>query len=140
MCYVKVNELYVLQKRALKHILNVHYQYPTEKLFCLDFKSLPYIIDEQILILIYKIVQNLIKNNYTPIQLNTIHSYETRRRSHYDVEFFHTELGRQNVYYKGFLNFNKLPSDIRQINTLKEFKYKLTEYINITKKICLSGV
>jgi hypothetical protein len=132
--HYKLNELYVLQKRALKYVMNVHWRFPTEKLFEENFKSLPYILKEELLIIIYKIVNNLIKHNYEPVQLNDLHSYQTRRRSHYNVQYFKSKMSDHNVFYKGMTEFNKLPSAVRNVNDLFRFKKQLLELLekNVT--------
>ncbi len=104
-------------------------RFPTEKLFLLHFKSLPFIVEEELLVLIFKIINNLLKHNYIPTQLHSLHTYDTRRRSHYNIEFFNSELRKQNVYFRGFQEFNKLPSAFRNETNIKKFKDIIKEYL-----------
>lgn len=39
-------------------------------------------------------------------------------------------MGENNVFYKGLNEFNKLPSNIRNSNSLKKCKEKLIGYLN----------
>ncbi len=110
-------------------MMNVNLRYPTAKLFQNKFKSLPYLLQEELLILIYKVIHDLIKNKYEPTQNSSIHSYDTRRRSQYNVEFFRSGMGENNVIYKGLLEYNKIPSDIRNSITLKDFNNDLKIYL-----------
>lgn len=59
----KLNELFVLQKRAIKNIMNVSWLFPSENLFKTQYRSLNFIINEQLILLIYKIINNKIKHN-----------------------------------------------------------------------------
>ncbi len=86
-------------------------------------------VDEELLLLIFKVINNLIRNNYDIVQLGSIHSYETRRRSLYNIEFFSSEVCNQNIYYKGFTEYNKLPSSLRNIENFTLFKSELNKYL-----------
>ena len=50
--------------------------------------------------------------------IKNIHDHETRRRSHYEIEFFNTEMSNHNVYYKGLSAYNKIPSNIKNTKLL----------------------
>ncbi len=95
----KLNELYIFQKRAIKYIFNVHRMFPSSKLFLNDFRSLRYIIKEQLILFIYKITHNHIKHNYILIRRNAIHNYSTRGCDEYEIEFFHTDMRYNNVMH-----------------------------------------
>lgn len=125
----KLDQLYVLQKRALKYVMNVHWRYPTSELFENDLKSLPYVIKQELLILIYKIVNSLIKHNFDLKQLKTLNEHYTRRRSHFSIEHFTSDLCEHNVLYKGLNEFNKLPKEIKNLKTIAIFKKKLEDYL-----------
>ncbi len=88
-----------------------------------------YVVTEELLILIFKVINDLIKNNYDAVQLHSTHSYGTRRGSQYNIEFFSTEICHQNIYYKGFSEYNKLPSYLRHCDSLKLFKFELNKYL-----------
>lgn len=64
------------------------------------------------------------------MQINTIHQHDTRRRSHFDVQFFQSDMKLQNVYHKGFIEFNKLPSKMRQEESFHKFKQMVREYFD----------
>ncbi len=125
----KLDQLYVLQKRALKYVLNVHWRHPTQTLFENEFKSLPLVIEYELLVLIYKILNNTIKHNFIIKQIKSLHEYNTRRRSNYNINFFSSDMCMQNVLYKGLNIYNKLPAEIKELNSLRNFKNKLIEYL-----------
>lgn len=130
----KLNQLFVLQKRAIKYVMGVHWRHPSENLFKNGFKSILLIIEEELLVLIYKIVNNLIKHNYELTQIKSIHTHNTRRRSHYTVQFFSSNISDQNIFYKGLIEFNKLPSNIKNANNICIFKKTLFEYLSEKNK------
>lgn len=125
----KLNQLYVLQKRALKQVMNVHWMHPTKNLFEDEYKSLLYLIKHERLLLMFKVTNNLIKNNFELKKMHNVHDHETRRRSHYNIEFFASDMCEQNVLYKGLCEFNELPTEIKEINYIGHFKKYLKEYL-----------
>ncbi len=84
---------------------------------------------QELLILIYKIVNNLIKHNCDLKQIKSLHAYETRRRSDFNVNFFQSAMCEHNVIYKGINEFNKLSSDVKNSNTVKLFKKNLVLHL-----------
>lgn len=125
----KLDQLYVLQKRSLKYIMNVHWRHPSQDLFMNEFKSLSFINKQELLILIYKIINNLIKHNFELKQMKSIHGHSTRRKSNFVIEHFSSHMSEYNVLYKGLNEFNKLPKDLKNIKTVKNFKKQLYEHL-----------
>lgn len=117
------DELEVLQKRTLKHIYHLPPRYPTLDLFRdIPQLRLTNIIQCELLVLIFKILKGFIKFDRPLPRTSAIHSYETRRRSHFQIEFFSTNLRNNNVIYKGLQAYNTLPRDIKQIDSCNQFK------------------
>lgn len=125
----KLDQLYVLQKRALKYVTNVHWRHPTENLFQNDFKSLPYLIDHELLVLMYKIINNLIKHNFDLKQIKSFHDHNTRRKTNFNINFFSSEMCEHNVLYKGLNVYNNLPTDIKSAKTIENFKKCLKNHL-----------
>lgn len=124
----KILELIILQKRALKFILQVPILYPTSLLFE-KFISLDIVIDRELLILIYKIVNNLIKHNFVLIRVADSHNHNTRRQSYFRINFFSTNASNNNVLYRGLNKFNSLPQGIKHEENIVTFKKKVTNYL-----------
>ena len=125
----KLDQLYVLQKRALKYVLNVHWRHSTEELFRNEFNSLPYLMNYELLLLIFKITHNLIKHNFDIKKLKSVHSHNTRRKSNFDIKFFSSYQLSNNVLYKGLNIYNKLPENVKNINCISKFKKALQDYL-----------
>lgn len=124
------NELEVLQKRTLKHIYHLPARYPTIDLVReIPQLKLARIIQCELLILIFKILRGLIKFDRPLPQTSDIHSYDTRRRSHFQIEFFKTNLRNSNIIYKGLQEYNALPRDIKRIETCRQFKRCVKIYL-----------
>lgn len=124
----KILELIVLQKRALKFILHVPVRYPTVLLFK-EFTSLDIIIERELLLLIFKIIHNLIKHDFTLVRVADTHQHNTRRQSYFKINFFSTNASNNNVLYRGLNKFNSLPPLIKHQESFVLFKKNLVEYL-----------
>lgn len=127
----KINEVDVLHKRVLKIILGVSILYPTQELYS-KFTSFNIISERELLIVIYKMINNLIKHNFNLTKVSETHSHDTRRRSHFSVEYFATSISNNNVSYTGLSKFNSLPTHIRRENNIFKFKKLLTNHLRVT--------
>ena len=116
------------KKKTIKNILKVSKFHPSKKLFVNGFKSLNFIKKEQLLILIYKITNNLIKHNFNLVHVGSLHEYQTRRRSHHNIDFFQSDIRCQNILYKGLSDFNELPRHIKNESTISKFKTSLRQH------------
>lgn len=84
---------------------------------------------QQILTLIFKIKNNHIKNNFSLQYRHEIHNYSTRRRSYFQIPYFRTNSGSSTTLYRGLQLYNSLPSNLKIIININEFKRKLKEYL-----------
>lgn len=124
----KIDELVVLQKKAIKYILNVPILFPSQSLF-LQFTSFEIMLKRDLLVLVHQIINNNIKHNFNLIKTADSHPHYTRRRSHYHIDYFATNMSSNNVLYRGLTTYNNLPSELKLIKKVKEFKYKLTNFL-----------
>lgn len=119
-----LQKLEIMQKRFLKLIFNKEYRYPTEqlytetKVYCL--RQLYY---KNLLILQYKNKHMLTKVN---------HPYATRSKVNENNEIKRVEkkIGQKSFKFLGPRIFNKLPTEIRNSQSVNQFKYKIKRWID----------
>lgn len=124
----KLNELFLIQKRAVKSILNVPIRTPTNSIFQ-EFLPLELIVKKELLLVAFKIINNLIKHNSAITQISETHTHFTRRQSRYRVSTSSNFVSKLNVIYRSFQLFNELPTEIRHEVRLIVFKYKILEFL-----------
>lgn len=126
----RLNELFILQKRALKHIHNLPVRYSTKLLFSkheqLDLFT---IVRFQLLVNIFKIINGLLKfSDPLPVASDN-HSYSTRRRSAFQIPFFSSNSCSNNVIQRALIEFNNLPREIRHEKKFSKFKSDVLQYL-----------
>jgi dimeric dUTPase (all-alpha-NTP-PPase superfamily) len=124
-----INRLFVLQKKAIKIIENRHRLAPSNTLFSEELLPLPVLIDYNLLILAFKIKNNLIKNNVVIQYVEDIHRYNTRQRGDFYVYSYQTRYGYADFYKRGLIKYNELPSSIKCFHSLSLFKRRLREHL-----------
>lgn len=125
-----LKKLQILQNKIIKTIFNYNFRSSTSKIYretnLMNIKQL-YIYNT--CIFIYKTINKKIR---TEIQFNKrpkVGRPCTRRASYIVLPKTRTKYGRTSVTYEGARLFNKLPSVIKNIDSLNGFKKRLTNYI-----------
>lgn len=128
----KIKDLFILQKRAVKYILNVPFLSSSSQLFTKEFISLPSLCNIELLKVIYKLINNELKNSFEFNKINQIHIHNTRRTSNYYIEKFKTNMQENSVINRGLILFNKLNHEIKDEKIFSNFKktIKLNEKSN----------
>lgn len=126
-----MNELEILQNKAIKAILNLNYRHPTSHLYTTENNIIPLkqISKYQVAILIYKIKNNFIKHNFNIQYCHNIHNHTTRQTDHIYVPRSNLNIGKNSVLNRGTQQFNKLPNKLKNTNSIGEFKHELKKYI-----------
>ena len=57
-----------------------------------------------------------------------IHKYNTRQKDDFHIDAIKLEIGKRSIKYKGSKLWNDLPAELKQIQSLQSFKYKLKNY------------
>lgn len=78
---------------------------------------------------IYKIKNNLIRNNIQLTTFTDIHEYNTRGRHNFIVPRSNINALYESTLVRGLSQYNVLPHSIRNINQLKTFKKELKRHI-----------
>lgn len=122
-----MNQLQILQNRAAKIILNrPKDSSASEALQLLNFETLAVRRKKHRAIYMYRIVNNLINFDFNIFSRNRdIHSYNTRGNTNFRLPRVKTNWGKQTVLYHAASEWNTLPENIRDSNTLAIFKSHL---------------
>lgn len=123
------NFLFVAQKKVLRFIQMKSRLSPSLELFSENILPLPVMNDYHLLIIAFKIRNNLLKNNIELKYINEIHSHGTRRVGNFHVVKYETRYGLADFYRRGLIKFNEMPESIKKINSLNLFKKRLREYL-----------
>jgi hypothetical protein len=124
-----INRLFVLQKKAIKIIKNVHMLTPSYTLFNERLLPIPLLNELQLVIIAFKIKHNLIKNNVAIKYVNQIHNYNTRRRGDFVIYNHESKFGKADFFRRGLIKFNELPMIFKNIHTLRIFKNRISCYL-----------
>ncbi|CRK87125.1 CLUMA_CG000913, isoform A [Clunio marinus] len=123
------NSLFVIQKKCLRFIQMKHRLSPSRSLFSERILPLPVLNDYHLLILAFKIKNNLLKNNIEINYVNEIHRYGTRQVGNFHIIKYETRYGKADFYRRGLIKFNEMPNELKRLRSLTLFKKHLREYL-----------
>ena len=126
----KLNELAILQKRAVKNVYKLKWDHPTSTLFRENIFPLNKLIDIETCILFFKLKNNLTKND---LQLQTrinISNTLTRQHSLHSNTFTSREYILKSFFFKAPNLYNSLPISILSETSIIKFKTLLKEHIS----------
>jgi exonuclease III len=124
-----INVLGVLQNRVLKIIKCKPLRFPTVSLYDLSVIPLKVISQYELLLWLYKIVNNKVCHNFQLVRVVEIHRYPTRTNSDFVISSFRTNWGRNCILVDGLTKFNNLPDFLRQMETISRFKTALRQFL-----------
>ena len=114
-----MNTLQIIQNKAAKAILDVpHDSSSTNALQTQGWMKLEKRRKFHRCVAVYKLINNLI-NLQSNILLNSdVHMYNTRRKSDIHLDKVKRNWGKQRFYYQSSNDWNTLPLDLRNSETL----------------------
>lgn len=124
-----LTEIFTQINRSLKIIKNLPILTPSLNLYSLNILPIKTLVDYEILLFIFKIKNNLIKNQFNIKTVDSMHSYYTRQSKAYVIPFCRTTGGQNNIVTKGLNRFNKLPNELQDELRISIFKKKLKTYL-----------
>lgn len=126
----KLAELQILQNKIIKNLFNYHFRTPTEKIYretkLMNIKQL-YIFNT--CIFIRKTLHNSIHTNLQFPKRQKVGRPCTRRASFIVLPKTRTNYGQKTITYEGARLFNKIPSNIKKIDSFNKFRNELMQYI-----------
>jgi hypothetical protein len=124
-----INMLAVLQNRILKIIKCKPLRYPTVLLYDVDVIPLKVINQYELLLWLYKIVNNKVCHDFQLIRVAETHRYPTRSNDNFVVSNFRTNWGRDSILIDGLIKFNNLPDIVRVQESISRFKVELKRHL-----------
>lgn len=124
----QIQRLQLLQNRSMRVILQCNKYTPIVQMFdILKFTSVRNRITIQLLIFIYKILNNLMPLYFQDFLIcnNEIHNYATRSSNLFRVKQNNKKIGCRTIFKEGLLLFNGLPVETRNAPSLSSFKRRL---------------
>lgn len=123
-----INQLQVIQNRALKSVFDLPWLHPTTSIYSKN-AILPIrgIFIKSVVCFITKATRGQVNSSMT-LHPKCLPQYSLRRKPSLQEIHFETNFGRKDISWVGVKLYNELPSEITSKN-LPELKRRLTEYL-----------
>ncbi|CRL03416.1 CLUMA_CG016633, isoform A [Clunio marinus] len=122
-----LNTLFIIQKKCLRFIKMKTRLSPSHELFSENILPLPALNNYQLILLAFKLKNQLLKNNIKLNYVGDIHSYGTRRFENFHIKKYDTRYGFADFFRRGLLKYNEIPDNLKRLKTLGVFKNRLKE-------------
>lgn len=119
--------IYILQKKALRFIYKQPRTSASANLFSLRILPFPVIVDYLLIMLAFKIKQQLIKCNNKIATVKNISNRDTRRNEDFYVSNYETNFGYANFFCRGLIKYNSIDDHLKKYKTLRIFSNRLKE-------------
>ena len=129
-----LDKLQIKQNKLLKILSKKSYRYSSTTLHTdLDIPKVNSIYKNQILTFVYKQQNQLLPEIFENTLQQNLHFRErsTRQDSHLHISRFRSSVGEKSVKVKSAKLWNKLPSNIRNLNSLSCFKRSLKPLLHV---------
>ena len=123
-----MESLEIIQRKALRVVLKKSWFAGKELLYNIRILPVSVICQTNSCLQVFKITSNMIKNNVDISVGSDVHNHFTRNREDFVIRFCRTDKGEQNFYIRAFRNFNELPQQIKNFNSLSIVKRRLREH------------
>lgn len=123
-----------LQNRGMRIILQCNRYSPINcMLQTLNWLSVEKRIYYMCMTFIFKLSKSMLPNYLDGFALrnNVVHQHYTRTRNNFHISRTQYTGSMKLLFFKGLNEFNKLPNDITNSNSLNTFKRKLMAYLSI---------
>ena len=128
----KLNNINVLQKKAIRIVNKSEYRCHTNPLFY-KWKTLTFndLVNLNTYMVLFKARQNLLPANINNIFeiVQNVHHYKTRQSTDFQHNKFKTTAKMHTIKIHGPILWSKLPSQIKDCSTIFSFKKKVKSYL-----------
>ena len=129
-----LNKLRILQKKAIRIIMQSHYLAHTDPLFSkLKLLKLDGLYKHQlgIYIYMYKSTKGLFPDSMSSmvIPMHNVHDHNLRNQNGYYIQHVTTNIGKFTIHYTGPVFWNTLPEQLRDAVSENQFKSKLKDFL-----------
>lgn len=126
----KMNELQVIQNKAMKSLYQLPRLTPTVSLYKDNILPVALLSQYELCLLVFKIKNNLIKFDNNFVMNSSIHSYSTRIVNNLRSIFSRNNVTANSIFHKGINVYNSLPENIKKEVKLSSFKMQLKKYLS----------
>ena len=123
----KLNEIYMLQKKAVKHVFKLHWDHPSSTIFRDNIVPFHELTTIESCTLFFKIKNNLVKNDFNLNTRSTVSNITTRQHSLHSNPFTYREFILKSFFFKVPNIFDNLPLPIKNESNFEKFKTLLKE-------------
>lgn len=126
------DRLQKMQNKAMRIILRVSRRTSVkEMLSVLCFLSVKQRVMYNVMILVYKIKNNLVLKYFDNMFkfVKDVHRYSTRGKNDFRLPAVNKENSKKTLFYRGIEVFNELPCELKSEICLKKFKKELILYV-----------
>lgn len=120
-----IETLAIAQRKCLRFIFNKFSFSPSSELFSEQILPLKVMNEYNLLLLAFKITNNLLRNNVELQLVSEVHEYNTRQRNNFYISHYQTSFGFANFFTRGMIAFNNLEPSLKRIRTVGRFKHEL---------------
>lgn len=123
----RTNKLQILQNKALKAVYLLHRLFSTDELYrtasggVLPIRFLHFF---QTAVYVFKVNNKLLFSNILFRHID--HDHNTRSHSNLATSYVRTNYGKQRISISGPNTFNKLPNELRILNSIGHFKCRIS--------------
>lgn len=123
------NELNMIHKRALKNVFKLPFDHPTTKVYEKGIPKLEIMIAQEMVLLQFRMRNNLIKTNFSATYRQDVSGRQTRQSDDLDIAFTQHNFIKDTFFFKGVSLFNSLPSHIKVLSNIDEFKRESLRFL-----------
>lgn len=129
---IKINQLKVLQNKAIKIINGLPNLTPSSSLYNRNLLSLEKTIELAKVMLIHKIKHNLTRHSQELTTNAQRHNHNTRRNITYAISGSrnNTNFGQRSIINTSLVKYNELPNDVRNIQQQHLFKKEVIKLMH----------
>ena len=137
---VHIDKLYILQKRALRHITKSDFRSPSLPIF-IKLKCLPIfdLVRLNILVFMFKyhkgILPTLFQNMFSTN--SSYHDYPTRLRNNLRTPSIHSTIRTHSIRFTGVHEWNSINNNLKSSSTLTRFRtlFKRSTFVNMSSMV-----
>lgn len=125
-----LKQIETCQNKIIKRLFHYHYLTPTEKIYKeTKLMTLSQIYKYNTCILVHKLIHKNIHSKITFTKKGQTQKRITRRMNNICLRPPRTNYGRKNILYEGAELYNKLPNDIKEIQSFTLYKKTIKHHI-----------
>jgi hypothetical protein len=124
-----VDSLEIIQRKALRVVFRKNWSCSRSELYSERILPVSTLCSMACSVLVFKIINGLVKNFVEFGFASETHDYPTRSRDLLMVKRCQSNLGCSNFYVRSFSEFNKLPANVRNQLSIGKFKTKLKDHL-----------